>query len=164
MHPSGLHPLQMHCSTLQCNSVQFLLQMQTPTTLIVLQGKYMVDSINNVQRCTLMQTLMKKTYQTTNAQIHLCICNWIVTLLLVKSPPECVSLVQITNSLRHFHTSFMSLGPYKIFMHLYVPWPLGSIGFTCIYTSLGSFRRPIWPDIFCKYHPLRGLYNRGRGV
>ena len=26
--------------------------------------------------------------------------------------------------------------------------------------SLGSSSRPIWPDIFCKFHPLRGLYNR----
>ena len=42
--------------------------------------------------------------------------------------------------------------------------PLGHIGFTCIYTSLGSFCRPIWPDICCKFHPLRGLYNRGRGI
>merc|ERR1712032_871003 len=58
--------------------------------------------------------------------------------------------------------------------HLYVPCavqdfhasirPLGHIGFTCIYTSLGSFRRPIWPEFFCKFHPLRGLYNRGRGI
>ena len=30
--------------------------------------------------------------------------------------------------------------------------------------SLGSLSRPIWPDIFCKCHPLRGLYNRGRGI
>ena len=42
------------------------------------------------------------------------------------------------------------LGPYRIFMHLYVPWavqdfhasirPLGHIRFTCIYTSLGPYR------------------------
>ena len=30
--------------------------------------------------------------------------------------------------------------------------------------SLGSSSRPIWPDIFCKFHPLRGLFNRGRGI
>ena len=30
--------------------------------------------------------------------------------------------------------------------------------------SLGSTSRPIWPDIFFKFHPLRGLYNRGRGI
>ena len=57
---------------------------------------------------------------------------------------------------------YTSLGPYRIFMHLYVPWaiqvnmhlyvpwaiydfhasipPLGHIGFTCIYTSLGPYR------------------------
>ena len=73
-----------------------------------------------------------------------------------------------------FSCIYMSLGTYRIFMHLYVPWdiqdfhvsicPLGHIGFTCIYMSLGSLSRPIWPDIFCKFHPLRGLYNRGRGI
>ena len=30
--------------------------------------------------------------------------------------------------------------------------------------SLGSLSRPIWPDIFCKFHPLRGLYNHGRSI
>ena len=79
---------------------------------------------------------------------------------------------------------YTSLGQYRICMRLqycprdvqtiYVPWaiydfhasirPLGHIRFACIYTSLGSFRRPIWPDIFCKFHPLRGLYNRGMGI
>ena len=33
-----------------------------------------------------------------------------------------------------------------------------------MYMSLGSLSRPIWPDIFCKFHPLGGLYNRGRGI
>ena len=43
-----------------------------------------------------------------------------------------------------------SLGPYRMFMHPYVPWavwdlhaairPLGRIGFSCIYMSLGPYR------------------------
>ena len=100
-------------------------------------------------------------YTNTNMQIH-------------KS-----CMAQITNSWQHFNTSYIShLGQYGIFMHictslasLVLPKgridsirPLGHIGFTCIYTSLGSFCRPIWPDICCKFHPLRGLYNRGRGI
>ena len=37
------------------------LQMQTPMTLIALQGKYTVDSINNVSAYTLMQITFPNT-------------------------------------------------------------------------------------------------------
>ena len=48
-----------------------------------------------------------------------------------------------------FSCIYTSLGPYRIFMHLYAPWaiqdfhasirPLGYTGFSCIYMSLGPY-------------------------
>ena len=39
-----------------------------------------------------------------------------------------------------FSCIYTSLGPYRIYMHLYSIRPLGRIGFSGIYTSLGPYR------------------------
>ena len=57
------------------------------------------------------------------------------------------------------HLFYMSLGPYRIYMYLYVPREL--LQAKGASAGLGSFCRP---GIFWKFHPLRVLHNHGRSI